>query len=524
MRHRAGLLNLLALSIGLAAVGAVEGVLRVFHIGPSSRLFLLTEDEGQAVYAINPEVAHRFFQPQYLRHVPFDSRFAATKSRDTVRIFALGASTLVGFPNPPSTSFTHFLERMLADVFPGRHFEVVNCGITALSSFCLLDFAEEILDYQPDLLLIYSGHNEFVGPYGATTPFVYFGGNRAVVRSLMFLQRTRIYSVLRQLGYQIQQWLGNDESGARFGLHLVSREIDILDPSYRSTGENYRRNLQTIVAAAGGRNVSVLLSTLVSNTGDFYPLRSACSDRIEDPYTAAGEATRAERLKAALSASPYCAALQFESGMHYFGRGQYEKAHQAFVRARDMDRFPFRAPTYFNQIIRNLAAEEETVLLSDTEAVFAEHSPHGIIGSELITEHLHPTVYGHYLIARNMVEVLAANPASRTWGPGALERLKTYEESAPQLDYTLEDRVYGRNDLIFFLKQMPYEHPPPTLRRRIAELMHQQVRDCRLLPPEAAEAFRAKGGDRFLWKMLDFLLPADRQGLRQRFAAVFGVQ
>ena len=250
-------LNILAVLLGLGLIGLCEGALQVFDIGPSSRLFLRHQD----VYRINPEAAHRFFQPEYLRHVPFDASFAAEKPADTVRIFALGASTLVGFPNPPTTAFTHFLEQMLADAYPDRRFEVVNCGITAINTFCLLDFAEEVLQYQADLLLIYAGHNEFVGPYGPTTPFVSFGENRDLIRGLMALQRSRIYGVLRQ-GWG--RWGGAERGDGRFGLHLATKEINILDESYRAAADNYRGNLQQILAAAAGRQVPVLLSTLVS--------------------------------------------------------------------------------------------------------------------------------------------------------------------------------------------------------------------------------------------------------------------
>ena len=49
-------------------------------------------------------------------------------------IFAIGASTLLGFPNPAQTSFPNFLQLMLEDANPGREIEVINCGITAINS------------------------------------------------------------------------------------------------------------------------------------------------------------------------------------------------------------------------------------------------------------------------------------------------------------------------------------------------------------------------------------------------------
>lgn len=518
MPHQARqyIFNFLALLLGLGAIGGLEVLLRLFDIGPSNRLFLPAQDHGEPTYAINPLAAHRFFQPQYLRHVPFDARFPAVKTEGTVRIFALGASTLVGFPNPPETAFPHFLERMLADTYPGTRFEIVNCGITAINTFCLLDFAEEILAYQPDLLLIYAGHNEFVGPYGATTPFVYFGENRTLIRTLMNLQSTRLYGVLRD----IVRRFGPEPPQGRFGLHLVTREVDILDDAHRITGENYQRNLETIIQAATDRGVSVILSTLVSNLKDFHPLRATCPELDQTRPT--NLTTTDERtIKNLLAQSPYCAALHFALGRHYYRQGLSAQAQQAFIRARDMDRLPFRAPTNFNRILRQLADDQDQVVLSDSEAAFAAASPQGIIGSELITEHLHPTVYGHYLIARTMVETLVPDAISRDWGRAELDRLRPYEAYARRIGYTLAQQVDRRNALILMLKQMPYDQPPAILRQQIATLIRHQLRDIPQLPATEFAAFRGKGGGRFLWQMLEFVLPDERDALARQLQILF---
>ena len=526
MKRRSLFPNLLAALVGLGLLGALEGILHLVGAGPSSRLFIDSERDGRPAYTINRDVAHRFFQRQYLRHVPFGAHFARHKPAGTVRIFVLGASTLIGFPNPPYTSFPQFLTRMLSDAYPGQQFELLNCGITAINTFCILDFVEEIVDYEPDLIVFYAGHNEVIGPYGVTTPFLRIGNDRALIRLYMQLQRSRLYYWLKELIYGAQRWWEPDSTEKGFGLHLASKEIGLLDEGYLVTCESYEKNLEEILLTANERGIPVLLSTLVSNLKDFYPLRSDCdgpeiTQRLADLVHEGQTQQAIQTCREGLQASPYCANLYFELGRIYYDQGEYGKARQAFGRARDMDRLPFRAPTVFNQTIRRLATRTEGEnLLGDTEAAFVAASPHGIIGGELIVEYLHPTVYGHYLIALNMARTLVKSSLGESWGPGDARGLKEYSAYADQLGYALLDQISTRNDLMIFLRQMPYRHPPPILRRQVADLMRQQMRDIPRLEAEERRDLVRRGGLVFLSRMLDFALPDDRRLLAPRLKSL----
>ena len=165
---------------------------------------------------------------------------------------------------------------MLPAAYPERRFEVINCGITALNTFCLVDFMREIADYDPDLVILYAGHNEFMGPYGVTTPFVRVGNDRTMIRFLMLLQRSRIYYYLGELIAYLQSWAQPEEETASFGLHLAREEIGPLDVGYSRTAENFRANLEEIALIAAEHEIPLLFSTLVANLKDFHPLRSEC--------------------------------------------------------------------------------------------------------------------------------------------------------------------------------------------------------------------------------------------------------
>ncbi|NKB71151.1 MAG: hypothetical protein GKR89_29115 [Candidatus Latescibacteria bacterium] len=517
MRVKLVAANLLALLLGLALLVAVEGGLALLGVGPSSRLFLPGEGSQSDQYRINAAATQRYFQESFQRHAAAAPPFAAIKSEGTVRVFALGASTLVGFPHPVTTSFPNFLAPMLADAFPGQRFELINCGITALSTFCLLDFADEILDYQPDLIVLYAGHNEFMGPYGVTTPFVRFGNDRTLIRLHMLLQRSRIYYFLKNL----VAWFGavgeKGEQPQRFGLHLARTEIGALDPGYAATVDNYRGNIEAIAAAAGQAGVPLVLGTLVSNLKDFHPLRSTCDSLgigLEELQRRGRWRQVEQGVRSALRQAPYCANLHFALGQSQYQQGRYPQARAAFVQARDLDRLPFRAPAAFNQIVRDLARKGgDEVVLADIEATFERQSPHGIIGNELITEYVHPTVYGNYLIARTIVESLVDNPVAAPWAKTGVGVVQPFAAYRGQIDYPLDQEIDRRNDLMVFLRQMPYTRPPAALRRSLAVLLAAQIEAVGHLASEHRRVFVQRGGMRLLGRLYNFLLPEDRRAL-----------
>ena len=220
-------------------------------------------------------------------------------------------------------------------------------------------------------------------------------------------------------------------------------------------------------------------------------------------------------MRKALREKPYCANLHFELGRVYYRRGEYEAARSAFAQARDMDRLPFRAPTLFNQILREVAAGSGA-LLADAEAAFAAAAPHGIAGSGLVEEYVHPTVYGHYLIARAMFETVAASPLAAGWG--ARGELGDYAAYRPQ--YPLLEEISRRNDLMLFLKKMPYNIPPLALGRRLAELMDAQLAAIPRLSEAARRDFAARGGMRFLQRMTEDLPPAARRRAQGELAVL----
>ena len=179
-RRRRWMFRLAAILIGLSPFLLLEVVFRVADIGRQREL----GDPYIGFSAIHPlfelnaagdcyEVAasrQEFFRPD---------RFLASKPQDEFRVFCLGGSTVQGRPFAIETSFTTWLELSLQAAAPNTKWRVVNCGGVSYASYRLAPIMEEILAYEPDLIILYTGHNEFL-----EGPHVQRCAGRSVVRRL----------------------------------------------------------------------------------------------------------------------------------------------------------------------------------------------------------------------------------------------------------------------------------------------------------------------------------------------------
>ena len=149
-------------------------------------VFLLLLELGLAVagYAARQEWA------------PYD-RFRARKPAGTVRIAVVGGSAAAGCPFEHRGGPVAFLRQLLRDVAPGQPTEVVNCAVNALASGGILLLLDKIVERDIDVLIVYSGHNEFYNE-----PSV----NHAVATwepdELSWYRKTRAYSLLQDMALQ----------------------------------------------------------------------------------------------------------------------------------------------------------------------------------------------------------------------------------------------------------------------------------------------------------------------------------
>lgn len=398
----------------------LEGGLRLFHYGGEWDLILKQSFHGHKFYSVNREVAKRYFSDDEISIPEANGEvFSYKKAANTVRIFCLGESSTAGWPFLFNASFPSQLEARLRLLFPDRDFEIINFGISAISSYSVLDFVKELVDYQPDLFLIYMGHNEFYGALGAAST-QRFGSSRSVIKLYLRLEKLRLFQLLRDaVGlFRSKERMG-DTHRTLMEKMIGERIIPASSPIYQRAKSHFEANLKEILQIIKKNKVPVLVGTLVSNLASQPPFESVFSDGFmhrkewqiltEQGDAAAREGNYAAAIQAYTSArhlNAYPAMLWYKLGICHHFLGHYKQALECFIRARDQDVLRFRAPSEFNEIIRKVCAAEDVPVV-EIEKHFADHSPNGIIGEELMLEHVHPNAIGYFLMADAFCRAMA---------------------------------------------------------------------------------------------------------------------
>ncbi len=375
MNTKKYLFRLLAVLFPLVVLAMVELTLWVFNAYPQPPLFTEVQADGKSYVQINSQVGERYFNSRVMP-VPnlYPQKFSTNKPENTFRIFCMGGSTTAGFPYEMTVPFPQQLSFLLQQDYPDQEFEVINMGLSAINSFTVVDWMPEILKQDPDLILLYMGHNEFYGAYG-TGSTISMGNNARVVRVVLKLQKLRLFQMIKSIirGFGPTPTQGNPT--------LMEKVIDDKFIATNSilrmkTQENFASNLQVILETCKTENVPVILSNLVSNLKDQIPL-----DVSSNPQNTTSKAN-----------------ALYLKGHKEFEQGDTATAYISFSRARNQDEVPFRANENLNDIIHDQALRYNFDLV-DMEQAFRKTSASGIPGNDLFSDHLHPNPEGYHLMA-----------------------------------------------------------------------------------------------------------------------------
>ncbi len=452
-------INLLA---PLGFIALLEVGLRIGGVGFPTDLTVSCTVKGRPAHCYNLFFSAPFFPPGMIK-TPQVFAVPVEKSKRTVRIFVLGESAAMGDPEP-AYAFSRYLEVMLKDRFPETNFEVINTGIVAINSHVLVTMAEGLAPYQPDMFIIYAGNNEVVGPYGPGTALASSRLSLPVIRSSIFIRSTRIGQIAARLFGRRRQWQGME----MFLDKQVRADSDAMPLVY----ENFASNLNEIIAVAQRVGAHVVVSTVATNLKDCGPFASMHREGITPAALqnwsslmqlgVQQEASNqyADALKsysAAAAIDDEYAELEFRRGRSLLAIGDHADARQHFLRARDLDTLRFRADSQVNDIIRSVAKSKgPSVGLVDAEAILADRSTQGIIGNELLYEHVHLNPAGNYQLARAILPAVVDQLPKHLLDGTVNASVMSEEQCERLLALTGHDRARVDNEVAERLLRPPF--------------------------------------------------------------------
>lgn len=451
-------LALFTIATAAFLLAGLEFGLRLAGVGHSPHFFRKARTaDGETVWRENRAFTAPFFGEALVRR-PQPVRLPLRKAPGTVRLFVLGSSAAMGDPEP-AFSLARVLEVQLRHACPSLRFEVVNAAVTAVNSHLVRGIAADCAELEPDLFVVYEGHNEVIGPFGPAGVFAPFLHRETAVRTLAWLKGTRTAQLAARLGR------GADAPAGWGGMEMFLRQqLRADDPRLAAVRAHFRANLAAIAASARAAGATTLLCTTAANQRDFAPFLSPDGE--------------AERL--------------YRDGRRALDAGRDAEARALLQRALDADALRFRADSALNETVRALATElrDRRVELVDLAATLAAQSPHGIPGNEFLYEHVHLTLRGTHEAALALLPAITRDLQRRGLVAAGPAAPLDFETVAQRLGYHTHEQAMIALELVNRFSQPPFTGQSDHAARLAAWQRRAAAAQALLARPDATDALR----------------------------------
>lgn len=422
--------KLMAVLLPVILIVLLEGILRVVYFGHDLSLFVEDKKQPYSLH-LNAKVSLRYFLQEKNATNGNTELFLKAKPDNLVRIFVQGESTAVGFPYFHNGAFPRMLDYRLHWDLPDLNLELINLSMTALNSYAVYDFADEIIAQHPDAVIINAGHNEYYGALGVGSTGT-LGSSVAIGRMGIALRKTKIGQLISKIISAVIPEAGKTNYDHTLMERMAKKqEIPLGSDLYKAGIAQYEKNMNDALAKYEKAGIRVFLTNTVCNLKDQKPFRD-----VSGP----------DSLKAGIC---------FEQANRYYEQGSMAKAREAYARAKELDALRFRAPEEINEITERMSRKYQNVVFVDVKKMFETCSPDQVMGKELFLEHLHPNLRGHFLIS----EALAGTFRQSSFLYTNNDEQTDVEAEFRKLPLTAVDSLCGEYATMLLKEGWPFNEP-----------------------------------------------------------------
>lgn len=417
----------------------LETGLRIFNYGNDNTVWV---DISQDMQILNPEIGYRYFFST--KNLPFsvESFIYKEKRENSFRVFVVGASSAAGYPYLSSASFSKFIRKKLEIFYPEKMIEVANFSMSAINSYTIRDLMPELLQKEPDLILIYLGHNEYYGALGVGS-LESLGSSRFVVNTTLWLNKFKTIELLRNIVKALSGMFssGSEITGGTMMAQLAKDKlIEYNSDIYWDGIHQFEGNLRDILSMCKEANVPVIASTVTSNLRDqkpFVPVKDSEYPPADQTFLDAESRLRA---------------------------GNTDSAKGLFIYAKELDALRFRAPEAMNNVITRLCKEFNFPFVR-SDSLLNSISEYGIVGDNLMTDHLHPNVKGYQMIGNLFFSAMKKNGFLPTNEPSDLDESTADSLVYAYYNFTFLDSTIADFRIKILKNDWPYINPANQLPR-----------------------------------------------------------
>ena len=200
--------------------------------------------------------------------------FPLEKENGEFRVFCLGGSASAGWPHPPDEIYSAYLQEALRKTFPGRKINVINVSAHAYAAYRVRLIFEEIMEFHPDLIILYSGNNEFIEKRKYRVRERWYEPIRGVADRLAVFRLLRGSPLVRRI-FAEDTLQGDQREHVPYEhwSKILQVPLDLRkDPKqFRRVKEHYSFSIRSIVQGATQEGIPVILVTVPVNLRDWQP-------------------------------------------------------------------------------------------------------------------------------------------------------------------------------------------------------------------------------------------------------------